>query len=308
MVPAAILFVARHGPRAGRLPPIGCTKRAFRGRRDPGSIASSRRSTRYWYGSPLNSGYGTLGAALLRREPVAEPHALFALAGRVTDADHPAGRGRLCFSASARRAAAGLLACSRWRCSPATSSTFPFDAWWFLRFLLPAYPGAAGADGGRPGGSWRGGCPAPLRVVDGDRRLRGGGRDHTIGYAAGARDLRHGWRAEVRHHRPLRRGAPAAQRGDLLPSSTAAASAITAAARPSASDRSRPTISMARSPNCSDSAIARISSSRTGKRSRSAASSLGAACCRRARRGPRDGAAARPRPHLPAREITSFPS
>jgi hypothetical protein len=103
----------------------------------PGAVIIAILYT-YWYGSPLNSGYGTLKQLYSTANLVPNvtrysrwllesqtPVVLLALIawGLVSD----------------RRAAVALLA---FACAVGACYVFylPFDAWWFLRFLLPAFP------------------------------------------------------------------------------------------------------------------------------------------------------------------------
>jgi hypothetical protein len=92
----------------------------------------------YWYGGPLDSGYGPLDALFrgeylvpnLQRYPVwlvdsQTPIVALAFVGPFLAASRPLAITLLAF-------ALAVFACYAFYA--------PFDAWWFLRFLLPAYP------------------------------------------------------------------------------------------------------------------------------------------------------------------------
>jgi hypothetical protein len=92
----------------------------------------------YWYGSPFNSGYGTLGQlyAFANVIPNVTRYSRWLL-----ESQTPVVLAALVAPVlvSNRRAASGLLA---FVAAVATCYVFyiPFDAWWFLRFLLPGFP------------------------------------------------------------------------------------------------------------------------------------------------------------------------
>jgi hypothetical protein len=92
----------------------------------------------YWYGGPLSSGYGALDA-LFRPEhllPNLQRYPVW-----LVDSQTPVVALAIVapFVAAARRLAAALLVfvAGVYACYAFYA---PFDAWWFLRFLLPAFP------------------------------------------------------------------------------------------------------------------------------------------------------------------------
>ena len=132
IVPAAMLVVDRTAARrnlllfaAGAAPAVGFIAGLYA----------------YWYGSPLSSGYGSLnqlfavtnfGPNLTRYSrwlvESQTPVILLALAAPLIITRRFAAAGLLTFTLA-------VVACYVFY--------IPFDAWWFLRFLLPAYPALA---------------------------------------------------------------------------------------------------------------------------------------------------------------------
>ena len=99
------------------------------------------------YGSPLASGYGSLSALFsLSHIPTnlerygswllvsQTPLAVAGIAALFVPLESRSGRHA---NSSARRVSSVRLS---WWCGRSTLSTLPFEAWWFLRFLLPAWP------------------------------------------------------------------------------------------------------------------------------------------------------------------------
>lgn len=95
----------------------------------------------YWYGSPLSSGYGSLGQLYATANFIPNltrysrwlvesqtPVILLAVAAPLLVAHRGAAAALLAFTLA-------VVACYVFYT--------PFDAWWFLRFLLPAYPALA---------------------------------------------------------------------------------------------------------------------------------------------------------------------
>lgn len=145
IVPAAALIWPREMRRAGRRPDwrrgvlfaLGTV---------PGAAAVAILNS-YWYGSPVESGYGQLAGTFYRweyfaanavRYPVwlGESQGILVFAAvaapllwrhRLRPLDHPA---------------VMLLACTAFVVLTYACYAFylPFDAWWVLRFLLPAFP------------------------------------------------------------------------------------------------------------------------------------------------------------------------
>jgi hypothetical protein len=134
----------------------------------------------FWYGSPLNSGYGTLQQLYSAANVVPNlsrysrwllesqtPLVLAAPIGAWLMRRRAASVGLVTF-------AAAVLACYVFY--------IPFDAWWFLRFLLPAYPAVMVLTAGTLVAVARR-LPKPLRAVATLLVLLLVA-DHTIGYAA----------------------------------------------------------------------------------------------------------------------------
>lgn len=138
-VSRAVAARAWHGPDVRRV--VGYAAGVV-----PATLLVAALNT-YWHGSPLSSGYGPAGHLFswsnvgpnLARYPrwLVESQSPFILLAGLAP-----------FLLRRRAAAAGLLA---WAAAVLASylAYFPFDAWWYLRFLLPAYPAlltlAAGA-------------------------------------------------------------------------------------------------------------------------------------------------------------------
>jgi hypothetical protein len=134
LVPLAlVLALSLAWTRADRWPSLA----AFAFGSAPACIAIAFLN-QYWYGGPLNSGYGALGPLFriehfvpnLQRYPV-----------WLVESQTPVLAAALAapFVVGPRRLAAALLvfAAAVYGCYAFYA---PFDAWWFLRFLLPAFP------------------------------------------------------------------------------------------------------------------------------------------------------------------------
>jgi hypothetical protein len=132
IVPAAILAM-------NRTPPAKPSREAllFASGVLPAAIVIATLYT-YWYGSPLNSGYGSLGQIYSAANVLPNltrysswllesqtPVLLVSLLAVAVTGDRRTAVALLMF-------VGGVIACYVFY--------LPFDAWWFLRFLLPAFP------------------------------------------------------------------------------------------------------------------------------------------------------------------------